>query len=360
MPNTPFYNPQLTYEENYQNGPFGHFASFPKSIPKTKKMYQFLGETVNSPFGIPSGPILNSRFVKAAFAWGFDIVTYKTVRSSFFPSHSWPNILPVKIKSGFRESDLDISVKSKKKYENSKHNLSITNSFGVPSQNASVWQNDFKKALAYAKKGQILIASVMGTKKAGMGINRFVDDYVHTACLAKEAGAKVLEINLSCPNLGGESLICYDKDVTLKIVSATKKQIGNNKLLVKFGYFPRSMTKLLESIIDDIHNYIDGVCAINTIAARVVDDCGHQVLPGEGRIKSGICGFAIKKMGVLMVDKLHKIRAKKNYNYAIVGIGGVMSKEDFYLYKKHKADVIQSATGAMWNSGLAIEIKQSL
>jgi hypothetical protein len=33
---------------------------------------------VYEPFGIPAGPLLNGRYVSAALAKGFDIVTYKT------------------------------------------------------------------------------------------------------------------------------------------------------------------------------------------------------------------------------------------------------------------------------------------
>jgi dihydroorotate dehydrogenase (NAD+) catalytic subunit len=37
-----------------------------------------------------------------------------------------------------------------------------------------------------------------------------------------------------------------------------------------------------------------------------------------------------------------------------------MSAEDFNEYRQAGADVVQSATGAMWNHNLAQEIKQSL
>jgi dihydroorotate dehydrogenase len=51
---------------------------------------------------------------------------------------------------------------------------------------------------------------------------------------------------------------------------------------------------------------------------------------------------------------------KFNYTYTIIGVGGVSSPEDFQEYRKAGADIVMSATGAMWNPYLAEEIKKSL
>ena len=75
---TPFYDPQKTYEDNFQEGPFGAFSpTFAGSevgapIPSGVGT-DFLGVKVNSPFGIPAGPLINSNFCKGAFDKGFDI-----------------------------------------------------------------------------------------------------------------------------------------------------------------------------------------------------------------------------------------------------------------------------------------------
>ena len=43
---------------------------------------QFCGIPVQSPLGIPAGPLLNSRWLLYYASLGFDVLTYKTVRSS--------------------------------------------------------------------------------------------------------------------------------------------------------------------------------------------------------------------------------------------------------------------------------------
>lgn len=47
---------------------------------------------------------------------------------------------------------------------------------------------------------------------------------------------------------------------------------------------------------------------------------------------------------------------KLKMNYKIIGVGGVSSKVDFDKYKKLGADVVMSATAAMWNTNLAKEL----
>ena len=87
---TPFYDPNKTYEENFEQGPFGAFTDGEVLENNSKKTFDFLGVKVNSPFGIPAGPLINSNFCKAAFEKGFDICVYKTVRSAVFPCHPFP------------------------------------------------------------------------------------------------------------------------------------------------------------------------------------------------------------------------------------------------------------------------------
>ena len=93
----------------------------------------------------------------------------------------------------------------------------------------------------------------------------------------------------------------------------------------------------------------------------MVDEEGNQALPGSPvRLKSGICGAGVKWAGIEMTKRFKEVREKNNYNYEIVGIGGVMNVQDFHDYRDAGADVVMSATGAMWDPYLAIEIKKSL
>lgn len=350
----PFYNPRKSYEENFADGPFGEFANN-KVIDRGDRQPQhnFLGHQLYLPLGIPAGPLLNSNFIKAAFSKGFDICTYKTVRTRAHPCHQHPNILAVKIKQ-----DLTLEKAKQPLVANNDYTqpLSITNSFGVPSAEPDSWQVDMKQASEYASKGQVLVGSFQGTRGKGETEQDLVEDYVLGARLTKEAGAKILEANLSCPNEGKAKLLCFDIPLVARLAQAMKNQVGNTPLLLKLAYFESDHE--LQQLVETAGKVVDGFVAINTISAQVVDKNGNQALPGEGRAISGVCGAGIKWAGLEMVKRLKRLRSQLNLNYAVVGVGGVMTTEDYQEYQQLGPDAVMSATGAMWNPNLAQEVWQ--
>jgi len=356
MLHTPYYDPKKSYEENFEKGPFGAFIDKKIYKDKGEPQYKFLGQKVYLPFGIPAGPVLNSRFVKGAIDKGFDLVVYKTVRSDVFPCHPFPNVLKVDLKGDLTLKRAQKPITTSTKYSEP---LSITNSFGVPSKSPKDWQKDAKKAISYAGNGQIMVLSFMGTVKKNQTEKEFVEDFAISAKYALQTGAKILEVNLSCPNIGNEGLVCYNLGVTEKALKAIRKVIGRIPLIVKTGYFEKD--EELKKFAEIVDKYAQAVSAINTISAPVVDKKGNQALPGSPmRLKSGVCGTVIRWAGLDMVKRLSDLRKKMKLSYKIIGVGGVMNVNDYKKYREAGADAVMSATGSMWNPYLAQEIKNSL
>lgn len=353
MLDQPFYDPGKTYEENYDKGPYGAFANPQKFINKGEPTYDFLGHKVYLPFGIPAGPLLNSKYIKSSFEMGFDIAVYKTVRSDFFPCHPYPNVLSVNL-----EGNLSLGQDKLIADDNYHEPLSITNSFGVPSKKPDTWQEDVKRAISYTGLGQVMILSFMGTVRPNQTQEEFIDDYALAAKLAYETGAKVLEVNLSCPNIGNEGLVCYNLDVTQKVCQKIRANIGNVPLILKVGYYKDNES--LERLLEIANEYANDVAAINTLQTAVVGKNGEQALPGPNRLRSGVCGAGIKWAGLDMVKRLKNIRDTKGYKLSITGVGGVTIADDYFEYKEAGADCVMSATGAMWNPHLAQEIKRKI
>jgi dihydroorotate dehydrogenase (NAD+) catalytic subunit len=69
----PMYDPTRTYRENFEQGPFGLFAQTHPPQQAESPQHSFLGMAVGTPFGIPAGPLVNGKFVKAALDYGFDL-----------------------------------------------------------------------------------------------------------------------------------------------------------------------------------------------------------------------------------------------------------------------------------------------
>ena len=352
-----FYDPLKSYEDNYVQGPFVDVTN-KKEIrdPLAPPQFNYLGQKVNLPFGIPAGPLLNSNYIKAAFNNGYDIAVYKTVRSESYPSHPFPNVLGVHI-----EGDLTLERAKEPILADTNYTkpISITNSFGVPSKDPSVWQEDVQKAMTYVGEGQVLVLSFMGTVKKNQTEKEFISDFVLAAQLAHETGALILEGNLSCPNIGNEGLVCYNLNITRRIVNAVREKIGSTPLIWKVGYYESDVQ--LSELAKIAHETNSSLSVINTMPGIIIDSHGKQALPGSpARLRSGVCGASIKWAGIDMVKRLHNIRMLKGYNFTIDGVGGVISPEDYFDYKDAGADGVFSATGAMWNVNLAHEIKQEV
>lgn len=351
----PFYNPNKSYEENFTQGPFGAFASGEVHVNEGEPEYDFFGQKVYAPFGIPAGPLLNAKFVQGALDQGFDIATYKTVRSTKYPCHPWPNVLSVSVDG---DLTLDMASKGLTAGQDYHEPLSITNSFGVPSQDPEFWKEDLRKLLASVRKGQVVVGSFQGTKNKSGNVDEYINDYVFCARNLVEAGVKVLEVNFSCPNEGTSNLLCFDVERSATIARAIKSAIGNVPLIVKIAYFKDD--KSLSSFVQNVLTVADGVSAINTIPSEVRTAEGIQALPGEGRLVSGICGAGIKWAGLDMVKRLSKVRSELGLQFKIIGVGGVMNENDFMEYRQNGADFVESATGAMWNPNLAQKVKSLL
>ena len=358
---TPFYDPNKSYEENYEQGPFGVFADGEIFKDEGEPKFMVFGRKVYSPFGIPAGPLVNGKFIQAAFEKGFDICVYKTVRTHVKKSNEWPNVLPVNIEGDLTMEKARQGLVAKKEFTEP---LAITNSFGNPSYDPTVWQADILRLMKWTNehKGKIACGMIEGTRwEDNFTEEDFLNDWVLAARLMNETKIHVIEANFSCPNEGDKvkRLLCFDVPQSLRIAEAIKKEIGNTPLVIKIPYF-ESETELRE-MVEKLGSIVDGFSSINTIPSAIYDEKGNQALPGgPWRLKSGVCGAPIKWAGLDMVKKLKKLREELGYSYTIIGVGGVMTADDFFEYRDAGADVVMSATGAMWNPYLAKEIKEKL
>lgn len=353
MLKAPFFDPLKTYYENWEEGPFNGFADG-TVLEEGPAKFDFLGEKISYPIGIPAGPLLNGKFVNAALDKGWTVPVHKTVRSRARKSNEWPNVLALKDFPG------DLSIERAKEplvvTDAYTEPLSITNSFGNPSYEPDVWMRDLKDSIAHAGPGQLVMCSFEGTKwEEAWSLDEYVNDWASGAELIKDAGVKIVEANFSCPNEGAASLLCFDVQKVKIVSKAIKEKIGDTRLVIKIAYFGEDE---LRELVKEVGNIVDGFSAINTIPAPVVNPDGTQALPGAHRVKSGICGHAVKWAGLDMTRRLSSLRKEFGMGYGIIGCGGVTMPEDFKEYRDAGADVVMSATGAMWNPYLAKEIKE--
>jgi dihydroorotate dehydrogenase len=394
------YDANASYEENYEAGPRGRFdvsGVLPRVRFLEEPRYSFLGVPLHVPFGMPAGPLLNARYVSAALNAGVCLPVYKTVRTRAWRSHPYPNVLAIEslahstagVVGGvgssvgplFAKKELD-TVRGRPLAEGDYANpqrLSISNSFGVPSLEPAQWASDFATLLGNVPKGTHVVLSFQGTRSdapevAGCGpsgsFDVFLEDNARAAVLAlhaaRGAGQGLLEVNLSCPNEKGAP-VYRDVGQAREVLKAIRT--GLDAVCAEKGW-PRVRLVAKIGVLDDAsclaflretRGVVDAVSAINTVSARIEGEDGGLVL-GARVPSGGVCGRAIFEQGLRVVEKLSAARRALRLEpseMGLVGVGGVMSAREFMAYRHAGADVVQAATGAMWNLGLAQEVARA-
>jgi dihydroorotate dehydrogenase (NAD+) catalytic subunit len=370
------YNVSASYQENYANGPDAKFlpgAKFPKIKYTEKPGYEFLGIPLHIPFGVAAGPLLNASYVKTVLDAGFCLPVYKTVRSRAWDCNNWPNILAIRSKNQALFSDKInevIGVPFQEEDYISKR-LSISNSFGVPSQPIEIWKKDFQSLSHYKKNiGSHVVLSFQGSYENQLTAKEakvaFYKDIEKTVKLVSESlnscGFSIMEINLSCPNEAHAPLY-KDLPSAIEAVKCARQVISeqnsNIKLVAKIGTLSSEETNLF---LSESAGILDALSAINTVSSNIRTP-GGKIALGSGSLSGGVCGSLIFEQGLSMLSLLAETRAKlgiKKNELGLIGVGGVVSTKEFQSYLSAGADVVQAATGMMWNLDLASEIAHSL
>jgi dihydroorotate dehydrogenase (NAD+) catalytic subunit len=358
------YNPSLTYQDNYLHGPdprWQRSGQFPKLTYRGVPRFRFLGQPLFSPLGIPAGPLLHSGFVKPAMQAGFCVPVYKTVRGREWTSHPWPNVLQAQLEmpltSGEPPPEVTCVPISQGEAVHLPKNLSITNSFGVPSKNIKEWQEDFSTIQPQA--GFLPMLSFQGSRLPGESWDTFVQDTCHTA---KQAAASCgfLEINLSCPNEAGLP-VYLDPLQVIKLLESVRLALGSSpKLIAKIGILDLPATGFF---LENAAPFIDGISAINTVSARVMDPHQNPAL-GTHRPTGGICGTSIYQESLAMIQRLVQCQKSsvhpKVKSLELVAVGGVQTSQQVLELLELGVKCVQMGTAAMWDLELAQDVARSL
>jgi dihydroorotate dehydrogenase len=356
------YDINLSYLDNVEKGPFMNGMPVMKRKWKPKDQWiDFLGHKVASPLGVPAGPLLTSKWIDLSARLGFDVVTYKTIRSNEFAGHPLPNVVYVDGKavserlSGGNSANAIPAITS---IPTNMEDLAITNSFGMPSRSRSFLEEDIPRSNACLEEGQLLIVSVVGTAShtndKQMDASNFIKDFAETALFAKKCGAKVIEANFSCPNVTtGEGSIYTNPDSVFEIASAITQAIGDDcPLVLKVGTYKDEevMTSVFKAAAKA---KVKAICGINSVSMSVVSPTTQEPALGPARLVSGICGGPIRASAIDFIKKANHIIQRSQLPLTLIGCGGITEARHFTEFLDAGAKVAMSATGMMWDPYLA-------
>lgn len=350
MDMTPLYDIKKTYLENAEEGPFFEGTIPPRKWPDKKEWKDFLGYPIASPIGIPAGPLLNGKWIELAAQLGYDVLTYKTIRSHEHPSHPLPNIVPVQTSQPLIPGNLPDFVHQTPEFTTLNNDqIGITNSFGNPSRTPEYLAEDIRMTNQRLAEGQVMIVSVFGSERPG--VDTF-DDFVDTALFAKECGAHILEANYSCPNVSAsEGSLYSNPDAVFTLSSKLVKAIGDTPLIIKVGLFPNPEC-MREVFLAAARAGVRAICGINTISMQVVNDSGEPAL-GPDRKKCGVCGGPIRYAALEFTQRARDLIDKERLDMTLITTGGATQPEHFQDFLNAGADIAMTATGMMWDPYLA-------
>jgi dihydroorotate dehydrogenase (NAD+) catalytic subunit len=336
-----------TYQYNYDRGPV--FTSEAKAI-KQGPMQEFLGLKVRSRIGIAAGVLLNTKWILGYAQRGFDILTYKTVRSSHRPCYPLPNWVFVDDPTG---DDGPVYVNEKPKGD--PRQLSSAVCFGMPSMAPEVWREDVRRAKAGLGDGQVLIVSVVATPSDNPNAAEVADDFARCARWAAEAGADVIEANFSCPNVcSAEGSIYTDPEFSRDIAHVIRSAIGAKPLLVKVGHYKDA--ELMRRFLLVINGIANGITLVNAISRPVLYRDGRPAF-GPKYVRAGVLGRAIHMPCVQSVREATTIIRQNNLNLSVAAVGGVSQRQDATDFFEAGADAVMLGSSPMYLPDLAAELR---
>lgn len=339
----PRYDSLKSYEWNYNHAP----EPVQIDVPEISAEWSFCGLKTNSPLGVPAGPLLNGNWVLYYASLGFDVLTYKTVRSIPRECFPLPNLQPVTMKrlTG-KEKEVQVA-------ESMQGSWAV--SFGMPSKSPEVWRNDLERTRKKLNSEKLLSVSVVGTVKPDWSLEDLANDYARCALWAVDSGADAIECNFSCPNVSTSDGQLYQQAEQAAFVSSTvREKIGSIPLVIKIGHVTEQLAA--EELLVALNDHVDGIALTNSVACRVRDADASLLFNGEPR---GICGKATLEASLQQLDMFHETVERKKLNLKLIGVGGASSAEDVNRYLNAGAESVHIATAAMQNPLTAVQIRET-
>lgn len=331
-----------TYRWNYDHAP----DPVDVDVPDWPGDWSFCGLKVDSPMGISAGPLLNGKWCRYYANLGFDILTYKTVRSGVRECYPLPNLLPVDCDS-LQSSDRQLN-------ESPTMAGSWAVSFGMPSASPETWRRDVEATRKALPAGKVLCVSVVGTVQPGWGMEELAEDYALCSRWAVESGADAIETNFSCPNVSTCDGQLFQDPVGSRLVAQTVREaIGDVPLIIKIGY--TTDEDEISDLLDATGDHASALAMTNSIAATVVDRDQRLLFDGQ---KRGICGTAIHQASVQQVRRFERLQANRSTALRWIGVGGIDSFQAIQDYLDAGAETCQLATAIMTDPEVGLRIRR--
>jgi dihydroorotate dehydrogenase (NAD+) catalytic subunit len=348
QPSNQRYDRKKPYQWNYDNAPPQNIEPEIPLDPVSGGPWKYCGLNVESPLAVAAGPLLNGRWILYYAHLGFDVLTYKTVRSEQRDSYGLPNLQPVNCPPMTGHEDSLPATQSQ--------TGSWAISYGMPSAHPDSWRTDIQWTRNALPRKKLLSVSVVASPKPGWTLEQIASDFAKCAQWAVQSGADCIELNFSCPNVSTCDGQLYQQSVQAGLISQqVKQQIGPIPLLIKIGHVTdqQAATELSQHLAP----HADALVMTNGISTRIIGIDGQPLFEGKQR---GIGGDVVRNASLNQVAMFKKIISQQNLDLQIVAVGGISTAEHVKQYLENGACAVQLATAPMLEPTIGSKIRSGL
>ena len=185
---------------------------------------------------------------------------------------------------------------------------------------------------------RVLIASIMGSNE---------QDWEELARLVTEAGADMIELNFSCPQMTSHAMgsdVGSNPELCRKYSAAVRRSTH----LPFMAKMTPNITDMCIPALASIEGGADGIAAINTVKSIINVDLdakvGLPIIDGKSSI-SGYSGKAVKPIALRFIQQMRTHPKLKDLE--ISGIGGIETWEDAAEFILLGAKTLQVTTAIM-------------
>jgi dihydroorotate dehydrogenase len=339
------YRADATYLANYEAAPSDPPAV---DVPVVPGEWTFCGLPVASPLGIPAGPLLNGRWVLHYAALGFDVLTYKTVRSVARECYPLPNLVPVDVNRMHGDEDWVPQSRA--------GTGSWAVSFGMPSMAPDVWRADIEWTKRRLPRGKLLSVSVVASVQPDWTLDDLAADYAQCAKWAVDAGADCVETNFSCPNVSTcDGQLYQQPEAAGMVAERVRAAIGTTPYVVKIGHTSDAAEGA--ALLAAFAGHANALAMTNSVATRVRGPDGRFLFDGQRR---GICGDATREASIAQVRLFAQLASERGLPTKMIAVGGVSTADHVRACLAAGAESVHIATAAMLDPEVALKIRCSL
>lgn len=337
------YDPAESYRWNYDHAP----EPVSLNVQSVDGDWTFCGLKAGSPLGMPAGPLLNGKWILYYASLGFDVLTYKTVRSGFRECYDLPNLVPVTTGS--------LNGSEERLSESTSMNGSWAVSFGMPSMRPDEWRRDVEWTRENLSAEKLLSVSVVGTVQPGWSIADLAADYAQCVRWAVDSGADTVEMNFSCPNVATcDGQLFQQPDDAAAVARAVREAAGSKPVIVKIGHVQERDSAI--ALLDALAGSVDAIAMTNSVAATI-ESSGELLFDGQ---KRGICGAATREASTTQTRLFAELIRERGEKTRLIGVGGAATADDVRAYLNAGAECVHIATAAMVDPLTGVRIRQGL